>query len=83
MNAIAMLRSHHDRSGYTRLDNMVDLERRLVRKLGTSDHPSDPHVAHLTNRRLLHTGGEKISIDIMAADGIPGVLLRCILFQLP
>jgi hypothetical protein len=26
---------HHDRVGYTRQDNMVDLEKRLVRKLGT------------------------------------------------
>jgi hypothetical protein len=31
-----MLRLYHGRSGYSRIDDMSDLERRLVRKLGTS-----------------------------------------------
>ena len=83
MNAIAMLRFHHDRSGYTRLDNMVDLERRLVRKLGTSEGPvRSPRCASNQPQIALYWWEENV-FYVTAINAIPGVLLRCILFQLP
>ena len=42
--AKAMLRSYHGRAAYTRLDTMADLERRLVRKLGTSTELASRHL---------------------------------------
>lgn len=83
MNAIAMLRSHHDRSGYTRLDNMVDLERRLVRKLGTSEPPVRSQSCASNQPQIaLYWWGQN-TFDMTAVNDVPGVLLRCILFQLP
>lgn len=79
-----MLRSYRVLTGYTRLKNMADLEKRLVRKLGASDEGfTVPDVRNLTNSRLLHTGWKNMQLYIVATNSILGVLLRCILLQLP
>ena len=71
-----MLRSYRVLTGYTRLKNMADLEKRLVRKLGASDEGfTVSDVRNLINSRLLHTGWENMPLHIVATDSILGVLL--------
>jgi hypothetical protein len=45
-----------DRTGYARLDKMADLEKRLVRKLGRSEHDVGSSVQTNDWTRLFHTG---------------------------
>ena len=69
-----MLRSYRVLTGYTRLKNMADLEKRLVRKLGASDEGfTVSDVRNLINSRLLHTGRENMPLHLMATNNI-----RCI-----
>jgi hypothetical protein len=55
-----MFWSYYDQTTrYTRLDSMPDLEKRLVRKLGTSMHlNTQSDFDYLTCNRLLYTGSD-------------------------
>jgi len=77
-----MFRLYHTPAGYTPLNGMADLEKRLVRKLGNVTAPLSASV-NLINSRLLYSGLKATVGHIAGTDSVPGVLLCCLLLQLP
>ena len=73
---------YHTPAGYTPLNSMADLEKRLVRKLGNVMAPL-PVSVNLINNRLLYFGLKATMSHLMGTDSVLGVLLCCLLLQLP